>query len=350
MVARKPQNRKRLLNANHPAVSGAQSLARSHPFVLVITGVLLYSTGPVLLQASSISGPAFSFWRLWIGAVILGAATWVQASGIGWPDGRAWRYSLWAGLAFAVHQLLFFSAVKVTSVADVSLMNALAPLVTAVGAAWLFGERPGHSFHRWSVLAIGGAIVIAVGGSGGPQGDPLGMTMAGVNVLAFAAFFLLSKKARDHLPVLPFLAGVMITAALSVSLFVAVTGIPVSGATGRDLLLAAAVAAGPGAVGHFVMTWPLRYVPATIPPVLKLAQPVLSGLLAFWLLAEPITGYHLIGGAVILAGVGGAMLSRGGRQMRRSAVVDDAGSPLAEAEGFEPSRGVNPNVISSDAH
>jgi drug/metabolite transporter (DMT)-like permease len=319
--------------AEHPAAAGTQDLARNHPFVLIVIGVVLYSTGPVMLQASSISGPAFSFWRLWIGAVILGVATWVQASGIGWPDARAWRYSLWSGLAFAGHQLLFFSAVKVTSVADVSLMNALAPLVTAVGAAWLFSEHPGHSFHRWSVLAIGGAIVIAVGGSGGPQGDPLGMTMAGLNVLAFAAFFLLSKKARDHLPVLPFLAGVMVVAALSVSLFVAVTGTPVTDATGRDLLLATAVAAGPGAIGHFVSTWPLRYVPATIPPVLRLAQPVLAGFLAFWLLSEPITGYHLIGGAVILIGVGGAMLSRGGRQLRQSARADRPATPLARASG-----------------
>lgn len=314
--------------ADHPRAARTQGLARRYPLALVALGVMLYSTGPVMLQASSVSGPVFSFWRLWIGAAVLGAATLVQASSIGWPEPRAWRFAGWAGLAFGGHQLLFFSAIKFTSVADVSLMNTLAPIVTAVGAAWVFAERPGRSFIGWSVVAIAGGAVIAVGGSGGPQGDPVGMLMAGLNVIFFSAFFLLSKRARDDIPVLPFLTGVMLVAAVTVSAFVGLTGGAVGAATGRDLLLAAAVAIGPGAVGHFVSTWPLRYVPANIPPVMRLGQPVLSGLLAWWLLFEPITTYHLIGGAVVLAGVGGALRSPGGRRMRAAA---SGGTPEAEA-------------------
>lgn len=308
-------------------------MARRYPLALVTLGMVLYSTGPVLLQASSISGPAFSFYRLWVGAGFLGLATLLQVRGSGWPERRAWRFSIWAGIAFGLHQLLFFSAVKATSVADVSLMNTLAPLVTAVGAAWLFAERPGPSFLRWSLLAIAGAMVIAVGGSGGPQGDLPGMVMAALNVVFFAAFYLLSKKARDYIGVLPFLAGVMITAAVTVSLFVVATGTVLSDATTTDLLLATALAAGPGAIGHFVSTWPLSYVPANIPPVLRLSQPILSGLLAYWLLSEPITAYHLVGGAIVLAGVGGALLSPAGRQMRGTASADRDMQPVPDGHG-----------------
>lgn len=318
--------------ADHPRAAATQELARRYPLALVALGVALYSTGPVMLQASSVSGPVFSFWRLWIGAAVLGAATLIQASSIGWPEPRAWRYAAWAGLAFGGHQLLFFSAIKFTSVADVSLMNTLAPIVTAVGAAWIFAERPGRSFIGWSLVAITGAAVIAAGGSGGPQGDPAGMLMAGLNVIFFSAFFLLSKRARDDIPVLPFLTGVMIGAAVTVSLFVGVTGGAVASATGRDLLLAAAVAAGPGAIGHFVSTWPLRYVPANIPPVMRLGQPVLSGLLAWWLLSEPITGYHVVGGAVVLAGVGGALLSPGGKRMREASAGGTTGAEAAASD------------------
>ena len=329
-----PDGKQQVTTPDHKKPFKAQDLARRYPLAMVILGVVLYSTGPVLVQASFISGPALSFWRLWIGAIILGGATLIQAAGIGWPSSRAWRYSLWAGLAFGAHQLLMFTALKFTSVADVTLMSTLAPLVTAVGAAWLFGERPGSSFHRWSLVAIGGAIVIAVGGSGGPQGDPAGMAMAALNVIAFAIFFLLSKKARDHIPVLPFLTGVMVVAAAAVSLFVAATGTPLGNVTRRDLVLATLIAAGPGAIGHFVSTWPLRFVAANIPPVLRLAQPILSGLLAYWWLSEPITGYHLIGGAVVLAGVGGALFSPGGKDLRRQADdAEHASDPLARPSG-----------------
>lgn len=295
------------------------------PMLGVALGVLLYSTGPVMLQASALSGPAFSFWRLWMGAALFGAATVAWTRRRGWPELRAWRVSLGAGIAFGGHQLMMFTAVKITTVADVSLMNALAPVVTAIGAAWVFSEHPGADFWRWSGVAIAGAAVIALGGSSGPRGDSLGMTLAALNVVAFAAFFLLQKKSRDQLDVVPFLFGVMLVAALLVSTYVAATTTSVGEATGRDLLLALGVAAGPGAVGHALMTWALRWVPANIPPVMRLAQPILSGALAWWLLSEPITGYHLLGGAVVLLGVGGALLSRSGRRLRAAASAGSGG-------------------------
>lgn len=308
--------------------SAVKDSARENALWLIVLGVFLYSTGPVMLQASSVSGPVFAFWRLWIGVAVLGAAALMQARRMGgWPGRRSWRWAVWGGLAFGVHQLLFLTAVKLTTVADVTLMNTIAPVVTAIGAAYVFGEHPGPRFHLWTVLAVAGAGVVAVGGSTGPSGDPLGMLMAAVNVVFFAAFFLLSKKGRDHLPVLPFLLGVMLVAALFVSAYALLAGEPVLSATGTDYLLAAAVAAGPGAVGHFVMTWPLRWVPANIPPVMRLAQPVISGLLAWWLLSEPITATHLIGGAIVIGGVCGAILSRSGRQMAREARGRPDGEP-----------------------
>jgi drug/metabolite transporter (DMT)-like permease len=288
------------------------------PLSLVVLGVALYSIGPVAVQASSVPGPVFSLWRLWLGVPILAAASGVQLRAGGrWPERRAWRWALWAGVAFGVHQLLMFTAIKATSVTDVSLVNTLAPIVTAVGALPLFGERPGVGFRLWTLVAMAGAAIVILAASAGPHGDPLGMAMAVGNVVAFSAFFLLSKLGREHIDVLPFLLGTVLLAALTVTAFAVATGQPVRAVDGRDVTLALAVAAGPGAVGHFVMTWPLRWVPANIPPVLRLGQPILSGALAWWLLAEPVTQAHLLGGLLTIVGVCGAVLTPRGRRFAR---------------------------------
>jgi drug/metabolite transporter (DMT)-like permease len=274
-------------------------------------GVLLYSTGPVLVAASTASGPVFSFWRLWIGVPALGLLSWLHVRGGGrWPDRRTWRWALWAGLAFGAHQLLMFSAIKATSVVDVSLMNTLAPILVAFLAVPLFGERTGAVFRLWTVLAMGGAAIVVLGASAGPDGDPWGMAMAVGNVGAFGAFFLLSKLGRADIDVIPFLFGVMVIAAVAVSAYCLAFGEPVGAVDSRDLWLAATVGLGPGIAGHFIMTWPLRWVAANVPPVMKLAQPILSGLLAWWWLAEPITGVHVLGGMLTLGGVAGALLVR----------------------------------------
>lgn len=290
--------------------------AAAHPLVPVAVGVVLYAVGPVFVQASTVSGPVFSFWRLWFGVPALGALTWLHVRGGGrWPDRRAWRWAAYGGVAFGGHQLLFFSAIKATTVVDVSLVNTLAPVVVAIAAVPLFGERAGVAFRGWTVVAIAGAAVVVLAASSGPEGDPAGMAMAVGNVVVFAAFFLVSKLGRDDIDVLPFLLGVMLVAALAVSTFAVATGEAVSAVTGRDLAYAALVGLGPGLAGHFVMTWPLRWVAANVPPVMRLAQPVLSGLLAWWFLGEPIVAAHLLGGAVTIGGVCGALLTPAGRRL-----------------------------------
>jgi drug/metabolite transporter (DMT)-like permease len=210
-------------------------------------------------------------------------------------------------------------------------MNTLAPIMIAVVAVPLFGERPEAGFRIWTVVAMVGAAVVVAGASAGPDGSPAGMTMAGANVVAFGAFFLISKLGRDHIDVLPFLLGTMLVSAVGVSLFSWGTGQPVGEVGTRDLAYAFAVAAGPGALGHFVMTWPLRWVPANVPPVMRLAQPAIAGGLAYLFLAEPITGAHALGGALTVAGVCGAILTPAGRRFAHGTslpVHEDADDPV----------------------
>lgn len=301
------------------AAGGLRGFGRRHPLSPIVLGVLLYSTGPVLVQASDASGAVLSFWRLWMGVPLLGIASAVQARRTGgWPDRRAWRVALGAGIAFGAHQLFLFTAIKATSVADVTLVDTTAPVVTALLAVPMFAERPGAAFRSWSALAMAGATVVVFGGATGPDGDPVGMLLALLNVVAFAGFFLLSKRSRDHLAVLPFLFGTMAVAALFVSAYVLMSAEQPGAVRTADLVYAGVLAAGPGFIGHFVMTWPLRWVPANVPPVMRLGIPVFASTWAWWFLGEEISVLHVLGGAITIAGVAGALLSPSGRRFLAS--------------------------------
>lgn len=311
-----------------PRRARAQSLAARHPLAMIAAGAAMYSTGPVFVSASSVPGPVFSFWRLWMGVAVLGLATlgWRLAGGR-MPDLAAWRWPLLGGLSFGTHQVLFMTAIKMTSVTTVALIGTISPIIVAFGAVPVFGERMGVRFRLWTLLAMAGAAVVVSGAATGPRGDTAGTVMAVLNVVFFAGFFLVSKVARDHIAVLPFLFGVMLTAAIWVSLFMVAGGQSIGGMRQADYLYTLAVAAGPGALGHFVMTWPLRYVAANVPPVIRLAQPVLSGALAWFFLGEAIRSSHVLGGSLTLLGVAGAMLSPSGRTLPGTAVEDDEPAP-----------------------
>ena len=287
------------------------------PVLLVVLGMLLFSVGPVLVGASTASGAVLSFYRLWIGAAVLGAVlVWCRRSREIRTSGRGWGWAVLAGLAFGTHQLLFMIAIKATSVVDVTLMQVVAPILVGALARVLFGERPGAAFRLWSGLAVLGAALVVVAGTAGPEGRPAGMAVAFVNVVFAAVYVVLSKRAMSHIGALPFLFGVGVVAATGVSAYTVVAGEPVAAVSGRDLLIAAAVAVVPGVLGHFLSTYPLSRLPANIPPVVQLAMPFISGGLAWLLLGERVTALHVVGGLISIAGVVGALTSPGGRRLR----------------------------------
>jgi drug/metabolite transporter (DMT)-like permease len=268
----------------------------------------------------------FSFWRLWFGSVFVGTLALVgrgraRRRGDPWilsPTGIRW--TLIAGVAFAIHQVLFMASLRATSVVDVTLMNTLSPVIVAVLAVSLFGERPGLAFRLWSVLAISGAGLVALAGSTGPQGNPVGMALGAGNVVFYSLFFVWSKRARDHIDTLPFVAGMTAVAAVVVSLFVLATGAPIGAATSKDLLLCLAVAVGPGLIGHFSVSWAVKWVPANIPPIIMLSIPLFSGVLAWLVLGQGATWLKLAGGLVTLGGVAGAIRSQSGRSTAAEAL------------------------------
>lgn len=257
-----------------------------------------------------------AFWRLWfgVGVLALGAAVHL-ASGRRLGTRRGMQWALLAGGAFSLNQVLFFTAVKRTSVVDASLMSTLSPIVVAAVAIPLFGERPGRAFRVWSLLAMTGAFFVVLGSSSGPSGDLVGMLMAVGSTVAFAGFFVISKLSRDDMSVVAFLFAVMGTAAVLVTGFIATSGLDPSGVGGVDLWRALAMAIVPGTLGHVVMTWPLNYVPANVPPLMRLAGPVISGSLAWLVLGEGATWVHLVGGLIIVTGQAGAILSKAGQEL-----------------------------------
>lgn len=279
---------------------------------MVWGGMLVYSTGPVILAASSIDGGSFSFVRLLLGVAVIGvlAITWnrkpppVQNKH---ASVRPLTWTILGGAAFGIHQFTLALAVKATSVADVAVLNAVSPLVVAAFALPLLGERPTRRLMTWAPVAMVGSGAVAYLGAMGTDGNPVGTALALVNVVFFALFMLCSKLATSQMAVWPFLWGVMVTATVVVGLLHLVTWRPIAMPDGMDLALALAMAIGPGAVGHFLMTTPLRWVPVSLPPVVRLLQPFASGGLAWVILQQPFTALHAAGAAITAVGVLGAI-------------------------------------------
>ena len=210
------------------AITRLRDLGSRRPLILIGTSVVAFSTAPVFVQASSTTGPVFAFWRSWIGIVLTFAV--IALFGrfdLVLPRGREWRIPAWAGLFNAASTTMFMTAVKSTSVADISLLTMLNPVFIALWAIPLFGERPGMRFRLWTLVAILGSSVVILGGSTGPDGNPLGIALGALSVLSWSLQFVTMKLARGTMHTIPLTMGMLVVSALLVSVFCLATRQPI---------------------------------------------------------------------------------------------------------------------------
>ncbi|GBE24719.1 EamA-like transporter family protein [bacterium BMS3Bbin02] len=293
-----------------------QNFAARSPATIVGLAVFLYASSAVVVRGTDLTANVFAFWRIWLGALIFGIVLlWRRSRGHAFLPVSGRKYLVMGGVMFGVNHLFYVAAIKATSVNDVTLINRLSPIVVGVLAVKFFGEKPGFRFFLGAVVGIAGSAMVVLGGASAAGGDLWGMFAAVMTMLTYTLFFLISKRARDYMDATAFLSGALIVAAGAVSLFAAVQTVPVFDVAPRALLPVVFVALVPGGLGHVAMTWPLKWVPANLPPVLMLGLPILSGGLAWIFLGEAATPVQLVGGVITLVGAGMAIMSRAGRQM-----------------------------------
>ncbi|MDE0377475.1 MAG: DMT family transporter [bacterium] len=310
------------------AIGQLREVGSRQPLLLISVSAVAFSTAPIFIQASSTSGPVFALWRSWIGIVAIFAG--VTLSGrirIAFPRGRDWRIPFWAGFFNAVSMVCFMTAVKFTSVVDISLLTMLNPVLIALWAIPMFGERPGLRFRLWTLVAILGSGLVILGGSTGPDGDPLGIALGIMSVLCWSFQFVSMKRARATMDTIPLMVGMLVVSTLFVSLFCFATRAAVWNLSGADMLNVVGVVVVPGGMGAMLLSWSLRWVPANVPPLMYLPAPFLAGAMAWFFLGEGVTLVHVGGGAMTLAGVAAALLSRSGKALLATAYTRPTASP-----------------------
>lgn len=262
--------------------------------VVAMTG---FSWGFVLIKAIPLQPAVLAFWRLLIGVAFLTITATILR--IPWPRQRG--LVLLAGLAFGAHQLIFIAATKMTSIAIVTLMGATMPLVVTLASGRAIGERLSPLFILASLLAVAGVGVVMHANIDSSSRSSTGDILAFVNVIVFAGYFLVAKRARmSGAPTVTFTAGF-----LAVSLAVVIPamfwqGFAVPSATNFGLL--AVLALGPGN-GHLLVNWAHRRISAALSSLVLASIPLLSSLWAYLVLDEQFTLRHGIGMVIVIIAI-----------------------------------------------
>lgn len=270
---------------------------RSRGMAAVVLAVVAWGMGGVIIKLVDTGALVFAFYRLWLAVVFLVTVLLATRRRFTWAGLRT---SGPGGALFGLHIVLFVSAVQRTSVADVTLIGALQPVLLLVVGPWL-GEQITARHVAWTAVAVAGVAVVVVGSAGSPVWSLSGDVLAVGSVMTFTGYFLVSKRARVNLGTLEYFAGLQLVAAVVVTplVFLAHHNLSLSSASDQLLLLFFVLV--PGSGGHLLMNWAHRYVDVWASSLLILGVPVVATAGATALLSEPLGPLQVIGGLLILA-------------------------------------------------
>lgn len=269
----------------------------------LLAGATCIALSPIFVRVSEAGPTATAFWRVAIAVPILWALYLRSKKTTRRYSGK-WPLLLAAGFAFAGDLAFWHASVKLTSVANSTLLANLASIFVTL-ALWVFlRQRPGGLFLAGLATALVGVSLLVHTSlqfsATGLLGDALGV----VTAMFYAGYILAVKGLRDRGETTLHLMAVS-TTITAIFLFPAAlaSGDPMVPASAFGWWMLIGLALISHAAGQGLIAYALAHLPAAFSSVSLLFQPVMAALFAWVLLSEALVPLQIFGALVVLAGI-----------------------------------------------
>ncbi|MGB8600425.1 MAG: DMT family transporter [Burkholderiales bacterium] len=267
-------------------------------------GAAAIGLAPIFVRLSEIGPTATAFWRPVLALPILWLWMSLDKHAVTKPQTKAdYGSLLWAGFFFAGDLAFWHTSIKLTSVANATLLANFAPIFVTLAAWVLYKQKVTKLFLFALAIALAGTIAV-IGSSFSIdqqhiKGDALGV----ITALFYSGYILSIKKLRERFAV----SSIMFWS----TLVTAVMLLPVAWISGEvfwpQTLYGWMMLAGLGWISHAggqsLIAYALAHLPAQFSSVGLLLQPVLATLIAWRLFGENVSALQFFGAALVLAGI-----------------------------------------------
>jgi drug/metabolite transporter (DMT)-like permease len=280
-------------------------LSHRRAVLLMICVTLMWSiAGIVTRHLDSASGFELTFWRsLFNSLALLLLLGWIQGPARLWRTLRTGGRPLWvSGLCWCVMYTAFMVAITLTTVANVLVTMALAPLLTAIAARVALRHR--LALRTWIAIVVAGAGIAWMYGSelgGSDARHWVGTAVALLVPIAAAVNWTLLQHVHhvggDDAPdmLAPVLLGALLSAAVTLPL-----SLPLA-ATPHDLGLLALLGVVQLAIPCLLAVRVARVLSAPEVSLLGLLE-VVFGVLWVWLGTDEAPSAAVLGGGLMVLG------------------------------------------------
>ena len=270
-------------------------------YIILVFGLLGVSFGaPLARYLPELAALTIAFWRM------AGASTLLWSHGLVHKQEPLKRKRfpaiIVAGIFLALHFACFYSAVKITTIANATLFATLAPIFTLIYERFFLKHKlpMGALVGLW--MAIVGAVVVQ--GAGFEWGSDA--TTGNLYALASSAFMsvvlIIAQRVRSDITNILYTRWLYLFAALTLALITISSGVDLRFQFADAKWLFGLVIL-PTLIGHNSMSYAVKYLRPTIVGAMPFGEPVLASVLA-WLFFGELVGWNtVIGGVITLLGL-----------------------------------------------
>ena len=271
-------------------------------YTILLVGLLAVSTSPVIARLLPLVPAAvIAFWRMAAASAML----WSYSSFRSQESlaTKNIRLVLAAGFLLAMHFVFWFGALKLTSIANTTVLGIVAPAFT------LLFERLWHN-RKLGWITITALLIILVGGIivqgddlWSMDGTGLGNIMAILSAVFLGSVFLIGAKVRKTTSVITYTRTVYSVSAIVLLVSSLILDNPLMGYTINNYFWLFMLGLIPTLIGHTAFSYSVKFVSPTVIAAVPLGEPIIASYLAWLLFAEQVPFYVVGGGLIIFIGL-----------------------------------------------
>lgn len=268
----------------------------------------------IFYRFAEVSSETATVFRCLYGLPILALVGWWEHRRYGPLPSRAVWLAVIAGVFFAGDLLSWHHAVDAVGAGLATVMGNLQVVIVALIAWIAFGEKPPMRTLYALPVVLGGVILISgVIGAGAYGADPmLGVGLGIVTAVSYAGYLLVIRRGSNDLrrPAGPVAISTFATFAVAAVVGVVLGGLdPVPAWPSHGWLALLGITS--QSLGYLIISLSLPRLPAALVSVILLSQPVVTVILARFLLAEAPSPEQLLGVGLVIVGIGVATVPMG---------------------------------------
>lgn len=287
--------------------SPSPGLSHRLALMALFAGAMAIAFAPIFVRLSPVGPSATAFWRIVLALPPLWI--WMIIKKEPHNPGRApssisdYLHLAMAGFFFAGDLAVWHWSIKLTSVANATLLVNFAPVFVTLGGWLLFHLKVRVLFLLGMGIALAGMGLIAGKSFQVSLQNFWGDTLSFTAALFYAGYLLSVKSLRERFSTAVLMAwsGLGTALALLPITVLSEKGFLIPDLQGWIVLVGLALIS--QVAGQSLITFSLAHLPASFSSVVLLVQPVAAAFLAWLLLKEAIGVWQVVGGLAVLSGI-----------------------------------------------